>query len=120
MSFLKINRLGVVKTNKKTVNQCKALGHEQYNFHVAITCCATNLNKDRFIVDHQEIKTLVQGLFDTKTGSCEDLCVEIANQVKKQFKHIHAVDIYVKLWPVVPLSTDSAFMEYSETGKFNI
>jgi hypothetical protein len=125
MSFLRINRFGRVEANQLSFNQCKDVGHKEYDYQISICCPDTNVDSNEFIIDHAYIHQKVVSYFKTNMTSCEGICKDLAIHLKKTMaKHkVHMVDMYIKIMPVLPLidnqpPVNRAFMEYSESGRF--
>lgn len=109
---LTINRNGKVVTEKQSDNQCREVGHQAYKYGVRITT-SSKLNKQGFIIDHNYIHTAVEAVIKNKMGSCEELCISIAQHVAltvfangAEVKHV-----YVRLQPVLENQKPAAFME---------
>lgn len=121
MAFLRINRFGEVHTSNRSKNQCKDVGHTHYRYHVAIKCCETNLDRNKFIIDHAALHSVVERVFRKDMSSCEGLILEIRDKLVRECSRnkIQVVDMYIKLQPIVPGVTENhAFMEYSMNGDF--
>ena len=118
MSCLRINRTGRVKTKTSSSNQCKATGHREYDYHVCIVVPSTNLDKNKFIIDHVKIHEIVEKEFKN-ISSCEEIALRIAKRIKQKLpkNNIQIMDLYILIRPVVP-GKAPAWMEYSETGDF--
>ena len=120
--FLRINRFGRVETGHQSPNQCKDVAHKEYRYHVALACCATNLDRNEFIVDHIILHNEMEKLFQKEITSCEGMVIKMKERLLKVAnKHgIQVVDLYVKLQPIIPgvPSENIAFMELSLSGKF--
>lgn len=113
--------MGRVKMSRHTANQCKARGHEWYDYHICVSCPDGNLDKDGYVVDHHYIHNMVVELFKTTTGSCEQLANLLGRGIEDflRVKGVHVTDLYVKLTPVTAgRDKNKAFIEYSKTGVF--
>lgn len=109
-----INRKGVCKATNSSHNQCKDVGHSMYTYHVRVTV-GDRLDKDGFIIDHQDIHEAVDRVFKGQMSSCEKLGLKVAKSVAKATK-AHGCDlkeVYVKIHPQSedPQEEIMAFME---------
>lgn len=121
MAFLRINRFGDLYTDRRSHNQCKDIGHEHYKYHVAIKCCETNLDRNKFIIDHAILHQIVTETFNSIMSSCEGMILEVKEKIVRACKkhRIQVVDMYIKIQPVnLTASENHAFMEYSMSGMF--
>lgn len=64
--------MGVCEATNTSHNQCKGVGHSQYSYQVRVTV-SDKLDKDGFIIDHQDIHNAVDGVFKSKMSSCEKM-----------------------------------------------
>lgn len=77
-----MHRIGRFEVEKSAENQCKAPGWPAYEYQLKMVFDGNmTLDTDGFIVEHQDIDDLVQGL--KMTGSCELLVRKIVDRVTK-------------------------------------
>lgn len=71
-AWLVMHRKGIIKPKYPTMNQCKAPGHPQYNYHMRIVCPASaQLNEQKFLIDHVDIDKFLNQ--QQNAGSCEEV-----------------------------------------------
>lgn len=108
-----LNRRGVCKVKSSSKNQCKAVGHEFYEYSLKLTCLP-KLDKDGFIIDHTTVHKAVECVFNKGATSCEQLIMAMADSVEQTCKNhkAKAVKVYIKLWPKMAGKEEvMAFME---------
>jgi hypothetical protein len=96
-----INRRGVIQTTAQDANQCKAIGHGEYFYHVRIEC-TPKLDGNRFLVDHVVLDDAITTLGKKRSvGSCEQLGLNIINTVELVLNkaHVNWLDIHLVLKP---------------------
>lgn len=98
--------------NGSVPNQCKTEGWPNYKYHVKIIA-ANRLDKDDFVIDHQEVHTVVAACFET-AASCERLCLNIEESLHKALREHGVVvkSLYIMVQPVLQSKEDNyAHME---------
>lgn len=84
-SYFIMNRTGEFEPYGMTSNQCKAPEHKKYYYHLKLVFDGEcELDKDAFIVDHQEIDDLVASL--PLLGSCEQMQLQLSRQLLPMFQ----------------------------------
>lgn len=117
--MLRINRLGVVTTPRRSNNQCKDRGHRSYRYHVIIST-DNNLNADGFIIKHEIVHDTIKELFQKQISSCEIMVAKMFDALRQMCKKhdVAFVDIYIKLRPVIKDKLAAAYVEYSFSDHF--
>ena len=112
IKFSVINRNGVVNVKgKKTKNQCAKEGHEVYRYTLKVLFSSdVNLNKNKWIIDHQLLDDAVQ---KTVVDSCEIMSDNILNNIEKVLKRNKLTCIGIKLQfrPMFVVEENSAFFQ---------
>jgi len=106
-----MKRFGTIETDLQAPNQCKDIGHSQYEYTVEITCL-NKLNDQGFLIDNKIINNVMKHGLDEMT-SCELICIHLGNKLEQTF-YENGVDIckmYVALKPIIP---GAAFKDYAE------
>jgi len=112
ISYFVMNRTGTFRPEKFTSNQCKAPKHPDYFYHLKMVFDGkVKLDADRFILDHQDVDDLVQGL--VLNGSCEDMQLKIMERLAKMMglKKIKMVACKCIISPVLP--NGAAWLEFT-------
>ena len=106
--------MGVCEALNSSANQCKDIGHSNYSYQVRVTV-GDKLDKDGFIIDHQDIHDAVDRVFKGKMTSCEKLGLKVAKEVAKATKAhgCNLKEVYVKIHPV-PESGSGDVMAFME------
>lgn len=96
-----LNRTGNFTLKNKSKNQCRAIGHEIFSYHVLLNVKPV-LDKQGFIVDHEVINKAVQRAVN-KATSCELLCLHICKEIestlKKMKKDFNSIKVIIKADP---------------------
>lgn len=112
--ILTLNRKGICSTKRKSKNQCKAVGHQDYKYKARIKF-HPKLDKQGFVIDHLDVHAAILSVFKGRMTSCEKLAIEIAKAIEKKcVKHgCSLISIHVKIKPVLVDAKDKvmAFME---------
>lgn len=101
MRTFTINRKGTFVVKDQIYTQCKSKGHTTYNYFIKATC-GDILDKQDFVIDHNEIDEAVQRCIAFKGAmSCERYASIICTWVNTRMKdHGCSVrEIYVKIEP---------------------
>lgn len=125
MGYLQINRIGRVKTNKSSSNQCKEIGHKSYEYQISVICDTfyAKSNIKKILVEHVLIHETVQNYFHLRITSCEGICMDLAVDIQmlmEKFK-ITPYNIYIKIRPLSTTKVSSyntAWMEYSSRPEY--
>jgi hypothetical protein len=109
-----LTRVGTFSTNTKSSNQCKASGHKDYSYEIAITC-KNRLDGNKFLIDHVFVDASIQEAV-VKIGmtSCEELCLIVTKGLEKLLKKnkVKATEIQLV---IKPMGEDvKAYMTYKK------
>lgn len=118
--FLKIIRLGKVEITHTSDTQCWDKGWKEYKYAASIICHEANMDKDGFIIDNMEIKSVITQALQDHVGSCE-LMAQVAGKALHEAAKAHGtmvIDLHIRLEPAECDPDDHTIMEYSLTGKF--
>lgn len=102
-----INRTGQFKVSTHTNNQCKSKNHVAgYKYHIIIV--VDTLDEQGFVIDHIEIDNIIQNI--KIEGSCEEICLQLFNSIKK-LKCAGTIVAYKSI--IQPITANmQAFIEY--------
>lgn len=113
-TILTLNRTGIVRAYGSSHNQCKAEGHEYYEYQLKIECNSI-LDDNGFIIDHNEIQKQMEQFFFTYMDSCEQLVLDLTIVIHKLItthnSKIKIYSIYLKLVPILIEGKTQAFIE---------
>jgi hypothetical protein len=111
-NYFIMNRTGEFTPSKHTENQCKVEGHTKYFYHLVLVFDgAVKLNYDAFIVDHQELDSMITDL-DLK-GSCEEMHQKIAAHLIPMLEDDKELPLLACKCTIRPTKKDGpAWLEY--------
>jgi hypothetical protein len=67
-----MNRVGQIKLKADSKNQCKAIGHRDFQYQLRMVFDGTmKLDSRQYILDHQDVDTMIQKI--GFIGSCEQI-----------------------------------------------
>lgn len=75
----KINRVGQVSTNHKSPNQCKSVGHKDFEYHAKVKV-GPKLDDQGFVIDHLDIHKAIAATFEKGIAS-EMMCRDCAKAI---------------------------------------
>jgi hypothetical protein len=106
-----LNRMGDLRINHKTSNQCKEKGWHPYHYQIKLHAKCF-LNSDGFVIDHAYLDQCVQDAAKA-SGSCEELCLRVEREIVKMLgKHkVRYNSFHFRIQPV-GLHV-AAFMEFT-------
>ena len=112
-TFLCMHRTGKIHPSRSTDNQCKAVGHDTFHYHLRMVFSHTQISAERrsFIVDHVHVDRLLQTL--AHNGSCEQVQINLRNHIIRFFREhdIELLALRCTLNPVLPLPKEGAWMD---------
>lgn len=106
-----MHRRGTFQPSENTSNQCKAEGHPEYHYHLAMVfSSAQALDKNEFIIAHEKIDKLIQKI--TLKGSCEIMHKKICSRLRGALerKGIELLGSKCRISPTLP--NGPAYLEY--------
>lgn len=105
----KINRVGQVSTNHKSPNQCKSVGHKDFEYHAKVKV-GPKLDDQGFVIDHLDIHKAIAATFEKGIAS-EMMCRDCAKAIVKACKK-HGCQVFSVYLKIKPVGKDvMAFME---------
>jgi hypothetical protein len=118
--MLRLHRTGYIKTNTKSDNQCKDVGHTDYRYEAIVSCQDGELDDQGFIIDHTIIHKLVEKYFNESVDSCERMAKGCGYKIYLCcIEHgITPNNVYIRINPVPDASKQQnpenfAFFEWS-------
>lgn len=110
-----MNRKGKFTPYLSTTNQCKVEGHKEYTYNIGMVFSTrTKLDKNMFIIDHQEVDNCIQSAL--LNGSCEEMHIVMMQRLRALFKRkrIPVIAIKAVIYPDVPVG--AAHLSYVWTN----
>lgn len=106
---LVLHKHSSVHTNAAAMNQCKDVGHKDYDYEIEITT-TTKLDADDFIIDHTTVHKVIENVVQTRMGSCERLCLNVEEDVLAALEE-HGCTVKKIVFAIKP-ATSNAWMRF--------
>lgn len=69
-----------VATRATVPNQCKDVGHTEYNYELEVQA-STRLDENDFLIDNTVLHRVIENVVQSKMGSCERLCLSVEEDI---------------------------------------